>query len=133
MAFPFALFICFSSVAQQTSVLFLGNSYTYTQGLPATLYNLALAGGDSIYHESNTPGGYTLEGHSTNTTTLAKIASRDWDFVVMQGQSQRPSFPPAQVAADVYPYAEILVNAIKANNECTEPVFFMTWGRRDGD
>jgi len=119
--------------AQQTSILFLGNSYTYTSNLPGTLYNLALAGGDTIYHESNTPGGYTLEGHSTNNATLTKIASRDWDFVVMQEQSQRPSFPPTQVTNEVYPYAEILVDSIKSNYECTEPVFFMTWGRRDGD
>ena len=119
--------------AQDKSILFLGNSYTYTANLPQMVYELALANGDTIYHESNTPGGYTLEGHSTNNSTLTKIASRDWDFVVLQEQSQRPSFPPTQVADDVYPYAAILVDSIKSNYECTEPVFFMTWGRRDGD
>lgn len=128
------LIVCALQVsAQQKSILFLGNSYTYTSNLPGTLYNLAAAGGDTIYHESNTPGGYTLEGHSTNATSLSKIASRDWDFVVLQEQSQKPSFPPAQVAAETYPYAEILVDSIKSNYECTEPIFFMTWGRRDGD
>ena len=121
------------SSAQQTSVLFVGNSYIYTQNLPGTLYNLALAGGDTIYHESSTPGGYTLQGHSTNSTTLTKITSRDWDFVVLQEQSQKPSFPPAQVASETYPYAEVLVDSIKSNYECSEPLFFMTWGRRDGD
>ncbi|MCB0754680.1 MAG: T9SS type A sorting domain-containing protein [Flavobacteriales bacterium] len=130
----FAAFVSFLSVnAQTTDILFLGNSYTYTANLPGMLYSLALAGGDTIYHESNTPGGYTLEGHSTNATSLAKIASRDWDFVVIQEQSQKPSFPPAQVAAETYPYAEILVDSIKSNYECTEPVFFMTWGRKEGD
>lgn len=119
--------------AQDKSILFLGNSYTYTSNLPQMVYELALANGDTIYHESNTPGGYTFEGHSTNNSTLTKIASRDWDFVVLQEQSQRPSFPPTQVADDVYPYAAVLVDSIKSNYECTEPVFFMTWGRRDGD
>lgn len=94
---------------------------------------MALAGGDTIYHESNTPGGYTFQGHSTNATSLAKIASRDWDFVVLQEQSQIPSFPPSQVASDCYPYAAILVDSIRSNDACTEPVFFMTWGRKDGD
>ncbi len=122
-----------NATAQETSVLFIGNSYIYTQNLPNTLYNLALAGGDTIYHESSTPGGYTFQGHSSNATTLNKIASRDWDFVVLQEQSQRPSFPDWQVEQDVYPYAEELVDSIKSNYECTEPVFFMTWGRRDGD
>jgi len=121
------------SVAQETSVLFIGNSYIYTANLPGTLKSLALAGGDSVYHESSTPGGYTFEQHSTNSTTLSKIASRNWDFVVLQQQSQMPSFPPAQVASQTYPFAEDLVDSIKSNYECTEPVFFMTWGRRDGD
>lgn len=122
-----------TAFAQDKSVLFIGNSYTYTANLPGTLYNLAAAGGDTIYHESSTPGGYTYEGHSTNNSTLTKIASRDWDFVVLQEQSQKPSFPPSQVASETYPYAEILVDSIRSNYECSEPVFFMTWGRRDGD
>jgi hypothetical protein len=120
-------------MAQVTSVLFLGNSYTGTNNLPGTFYNLALAAGDSVYYDSNTPGGYTLQGHSTNSTSLAKINERDWDFVVLQEQSQRPSFPPAQVANDVYPYAESLVNTINTNSACTEPIFYMSWGRKDGD
>jgi len=81
--------------------------------LPGTLKSLALAGGDSVYHESSTPGGYTFEQHSTNSTTLSKIASRNWDFVVLQQQSQMPSFPPAQVASQTYPFAEDLVDSIK--------------------
>lgn len=121
------------SIAQETSVLFIGNSYIYTANLPGTLKSLALAGGDSVYHESSTPGGYTFEGHSTNASTLSIISSRNWDFVVLQQQSQMPSFPPGQVASQTYPFAEILVDSIKSNYTCSEPVFFMTWGRRDGD
>ncbi len=119
--------------AQQTSILFLGNSYTGANNLPGTLYNLALAGGDTVYQESNTPGGYTLEEHSTNVTSLSKIASRNWDFVVLQEQSQKPAFPPGQVEAQTYPFAADLVDSIKSNYECTEPVFYMTWGRKNGD
>ena len=116
-----------------TSILWLGNSYTGTNNLPGTFRQLSLAAGDSVDHDSYTPGGYTFEGHSTNATTLNKIAEEPWDFVVLQEQSQRPSFPPAQVANEVYPYAEILVDSIRSNHECTEPLFYMTWGRRAGD
>ena len=132
-ALLFLVFFTIQVSAQQKSVLFLGNSYTATSNLPATLYSLAAAGGDTIIHDRNTPGGYTLEGHSTNATSLSKIASSDWDFVVLQEQSQKPSFPPSQVAAETYPFADALVDSIKSNYECSEPVFFMTWGRRDGD
>ena len=133
LVLTFTIIASIATKAQQTSVLFLGNSYTYTADLPGTLNNLATEAGDDLYFESNTPPGYTFEGHSTNGTTLNKIASRDWDFVVLQEQSQRPSFGAAQVANQVYSYAEILVDSIRSNYECTEPLFFMTWGRRDGD
>jgi len=122
-----------SSFAQTKNVLFLGNSYTGVNNLPLLTYNLALSLGDTINYDSNTPGGYTYEGHSTNVTSLTKIAQGDWDFVVLQEQSQKPSFPPSQVATEVYPYAQILVDSIKSANVCGEPLFYMTWGRKNGD
>lgn len=137
--YKFLLLLCaFCAVAtgvlgQQTSVLFVGNSYIYTADLPGTLSSLALVGGDSIYYDSSTPGGATFDQHLTNTSTLSKIASRDWDYVVLQQQSQMPAFPPGQVAWQTYPYAADLVDTIRANHTCTEPLFFMTWGRREGD
>ncbi|HHG83332.1 MAG TPA: T9SS type A sorting domain-containing protein, partial [Bacteroidetes bacterium] len=94
---------------------------------------LAISGGDSLIHDQNTPGGYTLEGHASNATSINKINSRNWDFVILQDQSQRPSFPPAQVAVQVYPYAKLLDSIIRANDPCTEPIFYMTWGRKYGD
>ena len=121
------------SFAQTKNVLFLGNSYTGVNNLPLLTYNLALSLGDTINYDSNTPGGFTYQGHSTNATSLAKIAQGNWDFVVLQEQSQKPSFPPSQVATDVYPYAQILVDSIKSANACAEPLFYMTWGRKNGD
>ena len=64
---------------------------------------------------------------------LTKINQQQWDYVVLQAQSQELSFSPFQVASDSYPYAEILVDSIFANSSCTEPLFFMTWGRKYGD
>jgi len=130
-----ALFaICISTSFSQTkNVLFLGNSYTGVNNLPLLTYNLALSLGDTINYDSSTPGGYTYQGHSTNSTSLTKIAQGNWDFVILQEQSQRPSFSPAQVSAEVYPYAQVLVDSIKSANVCGEPLFYMTWGRKNGD
>jgi len=119
--------------AQKTQVLFLGNSYTAANNLPNTFYQLALSRGDTVYYDSNTPGGQRLMGHAVNSTSLSKIKSQDWDFVVLQAQSQEPSWSPSQVNAEVYPAAIQLNDSIKANNACTETVFFMTWGRKYGD
>lgn len=131
------LLACFFAVSlnaqKKFNVLFIGNSYTYVNGLPTMIEQLALAGGDSLTHDQSTPGGYTFEGHSTNATTLSKIAQGDWDYVVLQEQSQKPSFPPAQVQSDVYPFAAILDSLIHDANPCTETMFYMTWGRKYGD
>lgn len=126
--------LCFSVIfGQEINVLFLGNSYTGANNLPSLTAQLATSLGDTINYDSNTPGGYTLQGHSSNSTSLNKIAQGDWDYVILQDQSQRPSFPPSQVATEVYPYAEILVDSIKSANNCGEPLFYMTWGRENGD
>ena len=114
-------------------VLFIGNSYTYVNNLPDLVKQIALSFGDSLIYDSSTPGGSNFNSHTTNTQTLSKINQQQWDYVVLQSQSQEPSFSPAQVANDTYPYAEILVDSIYANSSCTEPLFFMTWGRKYGD
>ncbi|MEZ4977678.1 MAG: T9SS type A sorting domain-containing protein [Chitinophagales bacterium] len=135
--FPLILFLffllSFSKAQVSKRVLFLGNSYTYVNNLPNLIDQLAISAGNDLIYDSNTPGGYTFQGHSTNATSLNKIASNQWDYVVLQEQSQIPSFPPSQVATDCYPYAAILNDSILSNNPCTEPLFYMTWGRKNGD
>ena len=113
--------------------LFLGNSYTAYNSLPNLVENIAISLGDSLIHDRNTPGGQTMSGHASNATSLSKISSQEWDYVVLQSQSQEPSFPPSQVANDVYPYAERLTDSIRRNTSCGTPLFFMTWGRKNGD
>ncbi len=128
------LLIATTGFSQTTKkVLFIGNSYTSANNLPDIITSLAQADGNDIVTDANIPGGYQFNQHATNTTTLSKIASKDWDFVVLQEQSQKPSFPDQQVQSDVYPYAEILVDSIYSNNECSVPLFYNTWGRQNGD
>jgi PKD repeat protein len=101
--------------------------------LPLVLYNLALSNGDTIIYDSSAPGGHTFEQHTNNATTLSKINAQDWDYIVLQEQSQKPAFDPSQVQIETYPYAAQLNDLILANDSCTETVFFMTWGRKYGD
>lgn len=129
----FIVVSCVLVKGQTKKILFLGNSYTAANNLPESVSYLASSLGDSVYFDSNTPGGYRLVDHINNSTTLAKISQQDWDFVVLQAQSQEPSKHPSQVATEVLPYASILNDLIKSNNACTETVFYMTWGRKYGD
>ena len=77
------------------SILFLGNSYTYFNDLPNMVKQLASAAGFSATTQSITPGGQTLTGHVSGS--LGTITSGNFDVVIIQGQSQRPSFPTGYV------------------------------------
>lgn len=133
------LLLCLSlifnySIGQTTKkVLFLGNSYTSVNNLPALISNLAISKGNNLVYDSNTPGGHRFLNHAVNQTSLAKITSDNWDYVVLQAQSQEGAFPDGQLDTEVYPYAEILNDSVKANNPCSESMFYMTWGRENGD
>lgn len=119
--------------AATTDVLFIGNSYTSANDLPGMLEALALSLGDTLHCVSSTFGGATLAQHAGNAATLDLIAQGGWDFVVLQEQSQLPSFPDGQVAADFFPAVGALVQAIREADGCAVPVLFMTWGRENGD
>ncbi|MCS7028334.1 MAG: PKD domain-containing protein [Bacteroidia bacterium] len=128
-----ALLLVSLGYAQKTKVLFIGNSYTGSHNLPLRVKELALSMGDSIEYDMAVFGGYTFNLHSTNSTTLGKIYSKPWDYVVLQEQSQIPALWPSYVAANCFPYAHKLDSHITKNNPCSETVFFMTWGRKNGD
>lgn len=129
------LFVASSNVlAQQTKrALFLGNSYTAANNLPSTLAAIAETEGHALIFSSNTPGGYTFEGHSSNANSLSLMESDNWDFVVLQEQSQMPAFPDAQVATQTLPFASQLCDSIRSKAPCALPLFYMTWGRENGD
>lgn len=121
------------SHATTRKVFFIGNSYTYTNSMPDMLRDFATAKGDTLVYSMSAPGGYRFSQHTTLSATITGIASQSWDVVVMHEQSQIPSFPPAQVATDCYPYAARLDSFVDANDSCIETMFMMTWGRRNGD
>jgi len=131
------LCLAFSTTLQaqprRLKVLFLGNSFTATNDLPLTTANIAASMGDTLVYDSNCPGGFTLEQHASAAASLSKIAAGDWNYVVLQEQSQRPAFSDAQVADEVFPYAHQLDSMVHAQNACARSVFYMTWGYPDGD
>lgn len=115
------------------SVLFLGNSYTYVNDLPGVLTSVANSLNKKVYYDQNTPGGYNFSNHASNATTQSKIKLKNWDYVILQAQSQEPSFPDAQVNTETLPYAMELADSVYANNFCSEVMYYMTWGRENGD
>jgi len=117
--------------APGASVLFVGNSYIGFNNLPGMFAELAASLGHPVTTGVQAPGGYTLIQHSTNASTLNAIASQPWDFVVLQEQSQLGALPPDYDGTAMG--AAVLADSVRAARECARPVFYMTWGRQDGD
>ena len=115
--------------------LFLGNSYTYVNNLPGLVAALAHFAGDSLFFDSNTPGGYTLGwqpiAHATDPVSLAKINEHSWDFVVLQEQSQTPAIATLRDSCMI-PGSQSLYDSMKSANPCSRVLFYLTWGRRYG-
>ena len=119
--------------AQTKKVLFIGNSYTSYNNLPKMISDAAKTTGDTLIYDSQTAGGSSLKAHTLNPTVFAKMRSKTWDFVTIQAQSQEPSFGLNQVRTETFPYAKILADSIRRINSCAKPLFYMTWGRKNGD
>jgi hypothetical protein len=113
--------------------LFIGNSYTYVNNLPDVIGHLAASDGNTLVYDISAPGGSTLQQHCGNSTTLNLIQQGNWDYVILQEQSQLPSFPDNQVESEVYPFAKRLDSLVHVYNYCAKTVFYMTWGRKNGD
>src|SRR5687767_8004255 len=74
-------------------VLFIGNSLTGSNDLPAMLEALAAASGPpAIRVAAVTRDGFSLEDHWNESDARARIAGARWDWVVLQ---QGPSALPA--------------------------------------
>jgi hypothetical protein len=116
--------------AQDTlKVLFLGNSHTYYNDMPQLFSDLSESGGHPVVANSNTPGGYTLEGHAVNYTSLHLIGLGIWDYVILQENSQYPVINYLRYNS-MYPAVRFLDSLIALHNGMT--TIFCNWGWRYG-
>ena len=116
------------------NVLMFGNSYTQSNNLNLMLEDFGIVNADAI-----TSGGQKLSGHWNNVNTPSHVSNttlRDintaWDYVILQDQSQVPGFYRSNSDwIDSKNGAVSLAGAI--DDESSEAVLMMTWGRRSGD
>ena len=72
-------------------VLFIGNSLTYANDLPAIVGTMAEATGQQMAFRTVAVGGFSLEDHWYNGGAVSAIRGTEWDVVVLQ---QGPSSLP---------------------------------------
>ena len=117
----------FSAAAEETRILFVGNSYTGQVRKTVSGFIKASPEGSTTHMEFISPGGKNLESHLRNKATTDKIREGKWDYVFLQDQSQTPAVFPKRFESG----AKGLDKLIDAAGAKT--VFYQTWGRRDGD
>jgi hypothetical protein len=113
-------------------VLFVGNSYTFYNDLPALLSRMAAAAaragrGRTLEVASVTVGGATMRNHWDTGDASRRLMDGRWDALVLQGQSVEPVLN----ATEFRTYGARF--GMLAETYGTRPVYFATWPRRAGD
>ena len=113
-------------------ILFIGNSYTYYNNMPARYFGeIMQAAGYRVKVISITKGAWTLSKFADPRDEMGKqvdsmLTHQDFDFVVLQEQSMTP----AVNSGSFYNGVKRLDKKIR---ECgATPVLYATWGRKQG-
>ena len=114
-------------------ILFIGNSFTYFNDLPAMTETLLKNAGISCRAASVTKGGaylheYADREHELNRRFEEAYGNESYDFVVLQDQS----FNPAGDKADFMAAVHTLSTAVRAGGKNPCLLFYETWAYRYG-
>ena len=112
-------------------ILFIGNSYTFYNGMPEIFAEICRNNGFDVEVMSVTAGGYTIAHYVSNENEYGRRAKEllceyKFDYVVLQEQSVRPVKNPETFYKSVREFMPY----IRENGAV--PVFYQTWGRPDG-
>ena len=118
-------------VKDQPSVLFLGNSMTYTNDLPSVFTQLSQSGGFMADVYELTEGSYRLEYFADKEDEVGSQAydaleNYTWDYVILQEQSGIATMGEETM----YSASRTLDSLIRQAQG--EPVFLMTWAFKEG-
>jgi hypothetical protein len=109
-------------------ILFIGNSHTYyNQGISGHL--LKFRNNDNLEFEpliqEAAQGGYSLQDHLNDPSTIAKVKGRAWDFIILQ-ENTSVAAETLQSTTD----AMIAFSDLVSQND-TKILLFMTWPYKD--
>jgi len=110
-------------------ILLIGNSYTGQ--IRRTMRTALKSSANPQAHlEFVTKPGAKLHQHLTDETLMERIRQGEWDWVVLQEQSQTPALPGK--------YRQSFLTSVAKFSKMIEAAgartaLYITWGRRDGD
>jgi hypothetical protein len=114
-------------------VLFVGNSFTYYNDMPAMVHELAAAdpGAPHVFSVEYTAPSWSLRKAAGNDGLEELIETAPWNVMVLQERSAYLSFAREWWREETLPYAfELRREAVAAG---AKPMVFMTWGYEDGN
>jgi len=114
-------------------VLFVGNSFTFRNGLARMVHDLAVydRGGPQLFAVEYAAPGWSFEDAANDDGLTRLLQDVRWNVVVLQEQSQLLSFAREEWQRETYPFARALQNEITRDGAHT--LLFMTWGYKRGD
>src|SRR5215831_8325519 len=107
------------------NVLFIGNSFTARNDLPALVARLAAARGKRMEHRLISAGGASLRTHWNAGEALKAIQEGQYERVVLQEQSTLP----VKNARRMHENVRLFDEAINAAGAKT--VLYLTWARQN--
>jgi hypothetical protein len=113
-------------------VLFVGNSLSQYNAMPAMVAQLAAAGGEARPLEGvlEAKGGWTLQQHMQLGHVQQLLGAKHFDYVVLQDQGQLPG-RPASREQQMYAPIRALNTAIAGAG--ARALLYETFARREGD
>jgi len=113
-----------------TKILFIGNSITYYNQMPAIFKSMAEAGGKNTYVFQWVQGGVVLGYFALNPIAPEVIYKTKWDYVILQDGDYHIIYPEEHQR--LAGYVNSLKNLILGNNPDTKILFHMLHALKDG-
>ena len=117
------------ALGADTNVLFVGNSYSMQ--MVEVFRFLSKATHQAGRIEGVLVGGAQLKTHLDKGDAAKKISAGGWNYIVLQEQSQLPSFPEDQVKAVMDPSVEAFRKMCETAK--AKPMLFCHWAKSNGD
>lgn len=118
-----------ASQAEPIRVLFIGNSYTFSNDMPKIFAKMAESAGQEVIVASQAKSGYSLADHSVDQSIQVIIASQQWDYIVLQ---ERSDIPVSQEVREGEMYPQIRQFNELARKNGAQIILFMPWAYQDG-
>lgn len=117
LLFPIFFLICTVPVwSQQTSILFIGNSYTANNDLPDVFKKLAADFQREVFVDTVIQRGKNLTYHASLPITYQKISERKWDYIVIQAHSAELAQPLSVIESNTRPAVTQIIDSIRSKD-----------------